>query len=537
MIPDSGLVLNATVFDWCLTQAWGLVDADPERSAQWCLLAADMAVTYGCSELSSAKLEACCLRLGGSLPALPSRTPDNGTSRKWLHVFTETSAIGGHTALAKRWIMLDASLDQHSVVTTFQPEKQIDADIVSAVEQKGGRVESFCDSPNLLDKAQKLRALAASGFDAVVLHVHMWDIVPAIAFACPSQVPVVFVNHADHSFWVGTAITDLLLSLRESGKEFASRFRGLTSGEKLAIPLESPKTATDHESSKRDVLSELAFDAEAVLILTVGSHFKYEPIEGAANFFSAIENVLVGAQNSVLLAVGPQSSDARWMALKRRFPGRVAAVGPKTDLDQYYAAADLYVEGFPFGSLTALLEAGLRGVPCVRAPSTCPAPYKSDGDAIDFLLEPTNEDAYSDAISDLIADPAARKTLGERLRKTIAEHHCGAEWSNALAALKENIPRQHSPKVRVPPETFSEPFNSFWASYLAKRANVNSVAYVFGKALARGLKPKVSFEVARAIAGAKRVGMQVPSPAIAVIASRVLSVLPSSFAERLYRAC
>lgn len=537
MIPGEALFLNTTVFDWCVSQATRYATQDPERSAQWCLLAADVAVTYGCGALMSPELEECCLRLGAGLSSPSQKKISSATSRKWLHVFTETSPIGGHTALAERWIKLDASADRHSLVVTYQSRQDVAQEIVTAVEQKGGNVESLWGSQTLMEKATKLKALVASGFDAVVLHCHMWDIVPTIAFATQSNVPVVFLNHADHSFWVGASITDLLVNLRDSGREFATRFRGITDPVKLPIPLADSSILEDRHVLKEALLSKLSLDSSAVLILTVGSHFKYEPIDGLANFFDAIERVLATAQNTALIAIGPSSRDIRWAELIRRFPGRVAAVGPQTDLVEYYAAADLYIEGFPFGSLTALLEAGLNGLPCVRAPSTCPAPYKSDGDAVDFLSEPADEDAYSRTILDLVSDPHSRQTVGETLRASISEHHCGEKWLGALEALKSNIRQQHTPRVAVPAETFGEPFNSFWASYLAKRANVNSVAYAFSKALARGLKPKFSYRVAKAIARARRVGWKVPHPALVVVASRVLSTLPNSVAERVYRAC
>src|SRR5207253_10705538 len=52
-----------------------------------------------------------------------------------------------------------------------------------------------------------------------------------------------------------------------------------------------------------------------------------------------------------------------------------------SDLDSsiFCEAADVYLEGFPAGSLTALLEAGEAGLACVRAPAQVIPPFSSDG--------------------------------------------------------------------------------------------------------------------------------------------------------------
>src|SRR5690606_12343399 len=44
---------------------------------------------------------------------------------------------------------------------------------------------------------------------------------------------------------------------------------------------------------------------------------------------------------------------------------RIIALGERIDTAAYYQAADIYVDSFPFGSTTSLLEAGSCGVPLV----------------------------------------------------------------------------------------------------------------------------------------------------------------------------
>ena len=58
------------------------------------------------------------------------------------------------------------------------------------------------------------------------------------------------------------------------------------------------------------------------------------------------------------------------------------------------SAATVYLEGFPFGSLTAMLEAALAAVPPVMAPALCPLPYRSDDFALHDEPVPEDVDAY-----------------------------------------------------------------------------------------------------------------------------------------------
>ena len=61
--------------------------------------------------------------------------------------------------------------------------------------------------------------------DLVVLHVHNNDVVPFLALAGMGRrrPPVVFVDHADHLFWLGARFADLIVNTRLSGHRLAAR--------------------------------------------------------------------------------------------------------------------------------------------------------------------------------------------------------------------------------------------------------------------------------------------------------------------------
>ena len=88
------------------------------------------------------------------------------------------------------------------------------------------------------------------------------------------------------------------------------------------------------------------------------------------DFVDVATSVLKRVPNAVVLAVGVRP-DERWEAAAAKVGNRLRAVGIRDDVERFHEIADLYVEGFPLGSTTALLEAGLAGIPLVfRLPRT-----------------------------------------------------------------------------------------------------------------------------------------------------------------------
>ena len=160
------LAASDAVFAWCLRNAQRMERVgDAERAALWAYVAAGTGIYYGHSRLCSPPLEALVARLGVSRiePSRADATPSS--PRRWLHVLSESATIGGHTALARRWIALDRSNDAHSVVLTMQPVDAADPGLVHAVVARGGSVASLAEDRALVSRAARLRRLAAQAAD------------------------------------------------------------------------------------------------------------------------------------------------------------------------------------------------------------------------------------------------------------------------------------------------------------------------------------------------------------------------------------
>lgn len=444
---------------------------DLERALHWAKTASSFIVfggTFG--RLASVELEALTVEIAQTLPT-PSAKPNDSGSPRILHVITEAYELFGHTKLCRKWIELDPGATRHDVVLLDQYDAA-PRNLQQSVEARGGMVTRLDRTLPMLKRAQLLRELAYAEADVVVLHIHPNDLLANVAFGIPGGPPVVYVNHADHEFWVGGAVSDLVLDIRESGQEWTRLNRGIPRTEILPIPLEedalllggSERTAT----LRREVRKSFDIAPEDFLLLTIGSARKYEPMNGLS-FLEAAEAILKRCPQAKLLAVGPRPT-GEWQAVAARTGGRLLAVGNQSDLGRFHAAADLYLEGMPAGSLTALLEVCLGGLGCVRAPAQVRPPHASDGSALAPVPQPAGVTEYIEEAIGLVNAPAQRHQRAELLQRLVRDTHCEQGWSKILAQIVAKLPKSHAVYSSQKPKFISRTETEFKLEYAYRDA-------------------------------------------------------------------
>ena len=429
---------NKALFDWCLSKGRrAIARRHYIQATRWCQLAAETA-GFGCGLLASQELEFLLLDIAKQIPSPPT-APRREAQKHWLHVMTRTDSVGGHNALIKRWIELNPKNERHSVVVLDYQDPD-ENDLQRATDATGGQ---FHYLGNLLsrpiDCAWKLRELAWTNADYVVLHHHMWDVIPTLAFGIPGGPPVLLMNMADHLFWVGASIADLILQLRPESTVLSKRYRGTDRSYLLNIPLPEMNLTQDTDSCV-NLRENLGIPPDALVFLTIGRATKYEPREGI-DFISCAKDLLERLPSSYLIAVGPTIEHPAWRSAHEATRGRLIPVGSQRNLKPYYKTSDIYLEGFPFGSLTALLEAGLTGLPCVRAPAVVPPIFRSTGPSIEDLPVPADPASYVKLAVGLATLPRTQlKQMGEQLSEKVEQFHRSG-WVKQLANIP--IPDQH----------------------------------------------------------------------------------------------
>jgi hypothetical protein len=486
------------VVEWCLRNALRMErHGQPDGAGLWAYIAAGTASEFGHSYLCVPALESLLCRIGARLPSggPPPHDAPAGNGRRWLHVFTATGAIGGHTAVARRWVASNPFRERHSVALTVQAVADMDPGLRAAAVDSGGAVHSLAGAVSLLQRATALRRLALEQADVVVIHAHTWDVMPALAFAAAGGPPVLLLNHADHAFWVGAAVADVVIDIRDSGRALSTALRGVRGSAMLPVPLEDRGPARPDRSVAAQRLRDPSILARNPLLLTIGSQHKYVPA-GRLDFPATIARIADALPDCGLIAVGPQPGERAWQQLAERTGGRVVAVGPDADLAPWHAAADFYLEGFPIGSYTALLEVALAERAFVRKPllaSVSALPV--DRGSLAAFAPPAEPDAYLTAAIALAADPGWRATQARQARQAVLAEHCGDGWSAHLQALQQALPRQHEVGLAFEPQPLPESLAAYWAGIHAGKVRESPLDYASARARENGLHARLDVAV------------------------------------------
>jgi hypothetical protein len=351
------------------------------------------------------------------------------TGRRVLHVISQVSSVGGHTRMLYHWLRNDRT-SSHGIAVVQQGDRPIPRWLSQTVQDSGGQF-TVCDrlSPQQA-RATIVRRLARRDADLVVLHHDGDDIVPILAFANEGGPPVAVLNHADHSFWLGSSVADAVIDLRSVALGHSAERRYARRSVVLPIPLAN----TPAPMTRPDARRSLGIPADQRVLLTIGRRMKFRPC-GSYDFLRTACQILERDRPAHLYVVGASEND---MAPYFRGPRheRIHFVGTVDDPSPYRSAADVYLESFPFGSNTALLEAALAGLAVVPAYAPLFPLLVAGNDSLQSLLSnPPSERAYVERACELSRDAVGRVAFGTHLRERVRLDHLGDGWLDRLASL------------------------------------------------------------------------------------------------------
>jgi hypothetical protein len=457
--------LHRGIFEWCLDQTHVCLDRESDDdAARWLLFTARWADMFGCGQLTSTRLERLAITLAGRLGPRPLAKSSTGSAPlRWLHVMSIAYRVGGHTTMVRRWIENDNSGDEHNLVLTFMDELDL-ADLSATIRQSGGKVTTLGGVSTFLDRARQLRELAWRKADRVVVHCHMWDVIPTIAFGIAGGPPVLFLNHADHTFWVGASIADVVVNLRQSGQDLTINNRGIDRNFLFRIPLPDPAAPVDVARNRAETRAKLGIPTSAIVFLTVGAAYKYESF-GKLDFLTMAQRLLAILPEAYLICVGPSSERPDWNRASNSWQPRLILLGAQYPVTPYHATADIYLEGFPFDSHTALLEAAVSGLPVVRIPASAMSPFSGHHFPLSVITQPDDVEMYLAQAISLATSQELRRSRATKLQNAVTGLQCGSAWDARLRELKQATPDQHVVYVSNPIDPAPE-IDRFWTAFL-----------------------------------------------------------------------
>lgn len=414
-----------------------LATGDHKGAAALAQVAARYAFPANVGLYSSPRLESLLLDLGRRVETEAGQdtvTVDRkGKQRFVLHVLSYAKPIGGDSRFAWRWMQQDQG-SRHAIVITSQDDVagtyDIPPEMKEAALASGGYVLSLrSPTSRPLEQARELRALCRQ-VDVVALHLYPYDIVPALALANDCEAKTMYVNHSDHTFWVGSGVVHCIAHLRTQSPGFLLHSRHLKAqtAPLLPIPLDRTLSSSSREEAKR----ALGLEASQLVLLTIASPFKFQA-PGQLGLLDLVLPVVAQSPRAKLIAVGPDRSGA-WAAAHAETGGRIQPLGRRWGNEQLYAAADIYLDSVPFSSITSLLEAGLNGTPLVGfLPDSQPdllGPGAPGLEGVMFVAR--DADTYRTHLLRLLDDDNLRRSVGDATRQHILDTHGEASWLENL---------------------------------------------------------------------------------------------------------
>jgi hypothetical protein len=408
-------------------------------------VAAGVAAQRHCGVFASPRLERILTAIGRSIKDSDARvnaTIPGKPVRKVLHVGTQLAPVGGLTRMITRWVTADTARVNSLVLT--QHRGSIPTHIKTSIGASGGKIHQLNHmTGGKLEWALALRQLARE-FDAVVLHFHCEDVVPIIAFADPkSSPPVILLNHADHIFWLGPSISRVVVNLRQAASDITIKRRGVEERRSMIMP--TIVDPTIRRKSREDAKRSLGIDPDKVVILSVARGVKYRTIDGIT-FADRHANILARNPQAKLIVVGV-GNPADWEPVKRAYPGQLETLPEIENTADYFEAADIYVDSYPFVSSTSMMEAAGYGLPLL---TIFDAPPEAQIFAINHVgldgtsLVARSQSDYEAQLSGLLEDKQYRHDTGEKARIAVKNLHTPPGW---LAFLE----RVYERAVELPP--------------------------------------------------------------------------------------
>jgi glycosyltransferase involved in cell wall biosynthesis len=272
----------------------------------------------------------------------------------------------------------------------------------------------------------------------VVVHAHPHDVVPALALGLEGSPPAVYVNHADHVFWLGTSAASVVLNLRRSGRDLCVSRRGIDPSRCMVAnrPLELASSDRRKKEQRSKGRSDWGVSDDEFLVVSAAAESKYDPV-GTQSLIGLFTSFLTVHPRARLLVAGP-SAQGKWSEAAEATGGRIRALGRLSNIPELLSAADAYVDSFPFASLTSLLEAGAYGLPLITFrghPAECAVLGADSPGLDDELFVPSSEQEFLAVLATLARSPGYRAARGAATKAAVLRGHSHSAWRSTAAAI------------------------------------------------------------------------------------------------------
>ena len=389
------------------------------------------ASAYGLGIYSSMELEKPFLDLAKTITTKKNIQYEHDS---FLHVMTTAYQTGGHTRVVERWIDISPLNQKHSIILLNQGDSICPKKIYDITQEHSGSL-IILNEKNIVTRAEKLREIAQS-YEYIVLHIHMDDPTAIIAFGTNEFTrPVILFNHADHTFWCGISIADMIADIRDNN--FTLKNRGGQNSFTIRIPFESNPLIQNYPKSQKQSRIDLGLPLDKKIILTVGGKHKYVPFAGH-EFCNTLSKIIMSKDDVVCYGIGPSPDIGEWNKYKRRF----IALGEIAYGEQYFDyinACDIFVNSFPIGGATTMLDAMQFFKPVLSY-----SIFRDNlGDIICGIETNYDFNLFSKKLCDMLDSRTMRENIAQMQYKQVLQYHGIDVWYKNILEMLFRTPKNH----------------------------------------------------------------------------------------------
>lgn len=386
-------------------------------------------------------LENLIKRIGVKL-ILEKNIKNSTNSNKILHICSEVYEGGGHSKLLYNWI-LNQPQKSHSILSTRMHFDDL-RNITDKYLNNKSEVELFNIKSNTkLEEVYNLvNIILNNDFEYIVLHIHPDEVVANIVLTQEIfNIPVIFVNHADHVFWLGVTSADYFLQIRSSNIEIDNYRRGLPLERQMFVPIPIP-----YQKIKNDI------NCDNIYLLSTGTTYKYTPNENY-NFLNEIFKVVDKHTNVIFNVVGIQKDNPyaqKYLHERIIYHGIISI----EELKKIEEITDIYVEGFPMSSFTALLQVSLQKIPFILHYKPLNI-FKLFKESIENDIKyPENLISWHNEIDNLITKDTYRKRVAEKQFSFVKNNYDIFSWKKRIDDLEIKLQNFHKVENNVSEDIF-----------------------------------------------------------------------------------
>lgn len=352
-----------------------------------------------------------------------------------LHVMTQCYETGGHTRVVERWIDNTKDKYENSVILLKQEQANIPKLLMKNIELSNGDLINLSDDMTLIEKGLKLRQIALK-YQYIILHTHMDDPIATIAFGTEKFTrPVLFFNHADHMFWIGKTISDVVLDIRTI-KSISPKYRDIDDAKLCPIPCDFSENIFLEKNDARKILN---IDTDKKIILTSGSNFKFTPI-GDDSIFDVYEKILSANKDVNLIVIG---KNKYWDKIYKKFKNRIKLCSEVSfpEYVKYVSCADLIIDSYPMNGETTLIDAMRAKVPFLSLDVLCSGQNDYVIKSLGYCL--TKNELIEKTLKCLDNKNFAEEVLENELN-LFNKNYSKENWIANLEKIYEETPEKHS---------------------------------------------------------------------------------------------